>query len=138
MRKMASFRSEHAYRFLLRVYPAEFRDDYGEEMVQFFRDRCREVRRAQGAAGLIGLWLHTLGDLASSALSEHIDSWEASMNLKTSVGVLLLLFALGNIVYDAVTQTASMGILAIFVTALAAALGGALVSRGKSGAAVRQ
>ena len=34
-------RADRLYRFLLRLYPDEFRSEYGREMVQLFRDRAR-------------------------------------------------------------------------------------------------
>jgi hypothetical protein len=54
-------RSERCYRALLSLYPAEFRVRFGWEMEQIFRDCCRDE-----AAGLAGLWLATVRDLALS------------------------------------------------------------------------
>jgi putative ABC transport system permease protein len=52
------------YRLLLRLYPAEFRDEYGREMSQMVRDRiAREPR--------IRLWLDLALDLARTAPTEH-------------------------------------------------------------------
>ena len=34
--------SERLYRSLLRLYPREFRDEYGDEMSLLFRDRASE------------------------------------------------------------------------------------------------
>ena len=48
-------RSERIYRWLLRLYPGDFRDEYGHEMSLLFR--------ARAAHGPIGLWCQVLGDL---------------------------------------------------------------------------
>src|SRR5215218_10046506 len=62
--------SERAYRLLLRAYPRELRDDYGEEMARCFRDLCREEVEDGGGLGLAALWAHTLAELLYSALEE--------------------------------------------------------------------
>ena len=51
--------SERFYSALLFFYPVEFRVRYGPEMVQLFRDCCRDEK-------LLALWLRTLKDLAWS------------------------------------------------------------------------
>jgi hypothetical protein len=56
-------RSERIYRWLLRLYPREFRDEYGQEMSLLFRDRTSE--------GSLKLWLQVLGDLLFHAPKEH-------------------------------------------------------------------
>jgi predicted permease len=56
-------RSERLYRWLLRLYPRDFRDEYGQEMSLLFR------ARAEGGAGR--LWLQVLGDLVFHAPQEH-------------------------------------------------------------------
>lgn len=63
-------RSERVYRKLLLAYPKRFRDEYGAQMVQTFRDMCREGRRNGGRAGLALLWIRALSDLGSAALAE--------------------------------------------------------------------
>jgi hypothetical protein len=59
------------YRALLSAYPREFRDAYGTEMTQVFRDLCREERRS-GMIGLVRLWARVALDLASTAAAERI------------------------------------------------------------------
>ena len=48
--------SERVYRALLTVYPKEFRDEYGPQMVRDFRDLCREELERGGVAGFARLW----------------------------------------------------------------------------------
>jgi hypothetical protein len=62
---------ERAYRGLLRLYPAGFRDRYSDEMVQLFSDQVRDARARGAPAGAARTWLRTLGDLAVTAASEH-------------------------------------------------------------------
>jgi hypothetical protein len=59
------------YRAMLSAYPREFRDAYGDEMTQVFRDLCREERRS-GVTGLVRLWARVALDLASTAAAERI------------------------------------------------------------------
>jgi putative ABC transport system permease protein len=56
-------RSERIYRWLLRLYPRDFRDEYGEEMSLVFRDRAPD--------GPVRLWLQVLRDLVFHAPREH-------------------------------------------------------------------
>jgi putative ABC transport system permease protein len=56
-------RSEQVYRWLLRLYPRDFRDEYGQEMTLLFRDRATESS--------VSLWLQVLGDLVFHAPKEH-------------------------------------------------------------------
>jgi len=51
------------YRFLLRLYPTAFREEYAKEMEQQFRD---EVAGAQGGLALVWLWMRLLFDIAAS------------------------------------------------------------------------
>src|SRR5262245_5958275 len=51
------------YRFLLRLYPASFRADYGEEMAAIFGARLREVR----GAARIALWFAIVEEIVMNA-----------------------------------------------------------------------
>ena len=42
--------SERWLRLLLRLYPADFRDEMGEALVETYRDRCRAAARDGGAS----------------------------------------------------------------------------------------
>ena len=56
-------RSEALYRWLLRLYPREFRDEYGDEMLLLFRD--------QANGGVVTLWRQVLADVVLRAPKEH-------------------------------------------------------------------
>ncbi len=60
--------SERVYRALLVAYPRDFRGEYGDLMVQFYRDRMRCDGR--GARGWV-VWMQLISDLAVSAFKEH-------------------------------------------------------------------
>jgi predicted permease len=57
---------------LLRLFPFDFRSDYGRDMAHTFADQRREAERA-GAPGLLRLWWETLGGIFTTAPREH---WE--------------------------------------------------------------
>jgi hypothetical protein len=63
--------SLHLYRLLLAAYPAEFRQEYGEAMVQLFRDTALDGYRRRGVRGLLVVWLRTLADFTISVLRQH-------------------------------------------------------------------
>jgi len=55
--------SEKIYALLLRLYPSRFREAYGDEALQLFRDRARDEK---GFFPSLRLWLDLLADLAIS------------------------------------------------------------------------
>jgi cytochrome b6-f complex iron-sulfur subunit len=57
-----------AFRALLAAYPAEFRAEYGEDMVQVFADQLRDRRPAQQAA----LFARAAADVVRSAAAERV------------------------------------------------------------------
>jgi len=56
---------ERLYRGLLRLYPADYRAHYSDQMVQLFTDQRREV-------GTTRAWLRAPADVISTALGEHL------------------------------------------------------------------
>jgi hypothetical protein len=77
--------SRRLYTRLLRLYPQEFRDEYGSSMLQLFTDQCRSTIREKGMHGMILLWFRTLMDLAKSVLREHFASPDATGGLLEAV-----------------------------------------------------
>ena len=55
--------SERIYAWLLRLFPSSFRDAYGEDALQLFRDRSRDER---GFLARLRLWLDLLSDTVIS------------------------------------------------------------------------
>jgi len=64
--------SERVYRCLVKIHPKAFRAEYESEMVQNFRDLCREQLGRASSMRVMGLWSHTVLDLAASAAIEHL------------------------------------------------------------------
>jgi hypothetical protein len=57
--------SEKLYSCLLRLYPAHFREAYGDEALQLFRDRAKHEP-------VLRFWLDILTDLALSLPRQHL------------------------------------------------------------------
>ncbi|HZI29410.1 MAG TPA: ABC transporter permease [Gemmatimonadaceae bacterium] len=71
-------RGEWIYRALLQVYPREFRDEFGDAMVEFFRDR-NSAARAEGTISLVRLWWRVALDLLRNALPARADALVRSL-----------------------------------------------------------
>jgi len=56
------------YGRLLFFYPREFRDRFGEEMVELFGDLLREAMLRRDAAGAVSLWLSAWWELLTVAV----------------------------------------------------------------------
>jgi predicted permease len=87
------------YNALLRLYPASFRHEYGEEMRPLFARR-----RAQATGfGIVTLWLGTIGEVVANAVAVHVDILKQDVSytarvLKRSPGfatTAVLIVALG-------------------------------------------
>ena len=61
--------SERLYSWLLRLYPSRFREAYGNEALQLFRDRARNEK---GFVFCLRLWFDLLVDLAFSVPRQHL------------------------------------------------------------------
>jgi len=62
--------SARLYRMLLILYPSEYRHEYGEVMLQLFRDVSRDRYRRGGRAGLAGWWCAALLDLGRTVIAQ--------------------------------------------------------------------
>lgn len=58
------------YRLLLRLYPAAFRYEYGEELCRIF---ARDRRDAAGPLAVLMLWIGAVVDTATNAARVHVD-----------------------------------------------------------------
>jgi hypothetical protein len=77
--------SERVYHFFLRLYPQDFRERYGLEMTQTFRDAHRQARLENKA---FAFWFRTLTDAISSAIREHTRGTGGSMSPIVRVGAV--------------------------------------------------
>ncbi len=64
-------RAPDVYRALLWCYPAEFRHEYGSQMVGAFTEQLRDARARDRRLAQAGIWARALFDLPSTALQEH-------------------------------------------------------------------
>lgn len=64
---------DRIYRRLLRVFPAEFRADFGDEMQEVFRDERDEAAREGGRLRMLALWCRTITGILRTAPREHAD-----------------------------------------------------------------
>lgn len=89
-------RWQRVYERLLRLYPSEFRDEYGKEMATDFRKRIR-------TESPLYLWLQILADIATTAPKEHADmliqdlryALRAVGQARVFASVIILTLALG-------------------------------------------
>jgi putative ABC transport system permease protein len=64
-------RADRVFRLLLRLFPSEFRGDFGAEMSAVFRDARADAATA-GRLGIVRLWWRTLGGSLKTAPREHL------------------------------------------------------------------
>lgn len=84
------------YGFLLLAYPPEFRDEFGGQMVQVFRDCYRAETRRRS---LLAFWSWTLFDLIVSAAKERSRKENTIMNRNLvaalgSIAIIVIAFLL--------------------------------------------
>lgn len=65
--------SEKIYRVLLYLYPTDFRRTYGDDMLQLFRDLCRDAK-SEGNPHLITVWKRVLPDVITSIVRENLET----------------------------------------------------------------
>ena len=99
-----------AYRALLRLYPASWRAEYGDEMRADFAARRRD---ASGLLGWLGLWLDVLPDLVTNAAAIHWDVLRqdlryAARTLRRTPGFAAAAVAIGAIGIGATTAAFTM------------------------------
>ena len=84
-------RSERLFRSLLRLFPAEFRGDFGDEMTQTFSEHRQDVLARGGTMALLALWRDTIRGIVTTAPREHLDVLRQDVryglrNLRRSAG----------------------------------------------------
>lgn len=57
-------------RWFVRLFPAGFRERYGDDLADLLAEQARDVRRRHGWVGVVRMWIFQLYDLLRSALSE--------------------------------------------------------------------
>jgi putative ABC transport system permease protein len=65
--------SERLFRRLLRLFPAEFRGDFGDDMAATFNEQRNEVLAQGGSMAAVRLWWDTVRGVLTTAPREHLD-----------------------------------------------------------------
>lgn len=60
------------YGWLLRAYPAGFRDEYADEMLWCFMELCSAAQQQRGQWGVVRLWLRILPDWSLTVLKQRL------------------------------------------------------------------
>jgi hypothetical protein len=119
---------------VLRAYPASFRAHYAHEILTTLRDQRRALGRVRSWA-TAAFWARALLDLLRAAATERIADARERASIapgrvaRRSLGVLLLAFAIGNVVYDVAEPKLRMGMLAMLLTGLSCLAGFRLLWR---------
>jgi hypothetical protein len=121
--------SERVYRSLLRAYPRELRDEYGEEMARCFRDLCCEELE-DGGLGLAALWARTLPELFYTALKERStmlarNAYRFAAGVALAAAFILVWLSLGVGIIGADGDPANM----MYFGVLAVGIIGAIIAR---------
>jgi hypothetical protein len=66
--------SERLYRILLFAYPRSFRDEFGDAMIEFHRDRLAHAHREAGLPATARVWAQVAIDLLRNALPARVES----------------------------------------------------------------
>jgi len=113
---------------VLRAYPAGFRAHYAHEILTTLRDQRRALD-SEPCWATSAFWARALIDLLRSAATERIadardrPSIAAGHVARRFLGVLLVGFAIGNVVYDVAEPKLRMGVLAMLLTGLSGLAG---------------
>lgn len=107
---------ERLFRLLTRCYPAAFRREYQDPMLQAFRDH---LAGANTPAKRAALWIWALSDFVRSIPAEHIERWKTerwqAMKIAAYVLFPIILILLGR--YELHTDDAGMVVFFILLSA---------------------
>jgi putative ABC transport system permease protein len=67
-----AIRAADLYRALLWCYPAQFRHEYGGEMLHAFRQQLSEANRSASPFAATAIWARTVIELVPTAIREHL------------------------------------------------------------------
>jgi signal peptidase I len=107
---------QRMYALMLYAYPQDFRREYGKQMQQVFRDRCRELADSSGWRPAARFAAHLTADLLSSSARERAAAVWAAMRKpgrrgfvsEWSMTIIMYLFAATTLVQAYVVPTGSM------------------------------
>ncbi len=75
---------ERAFRLLLRLYPHRLREELGDAMVEFFRDRIADARGSHGSLGVMEAWGAAVADALRHAPLARVDAARQALRRLTS------------------------------------------------------
>ena len=82
------------YRFLIMLYPPEFRQEFGREMVGVFADQLDEAAAEPDGPGLWSVWICALREAVTLALPMHLRSAVVMASFVSLVGTSVVYVAL--------------------------------------------
>jgi hypothetical protein len=88
--------NSRVYRLLLNLYPADFRETYGDAMVCVFEETLANAYAQAGGNGVFATWLTVLADLLSTALAERAAHFTegCAIERKSALGATIGIHAL--------------------------------------------
>src|SRR5687768_2737119 len=66
--------AERAFALMVLLFPRAFRDRFGQDMRELFRDQLRSARIRSGTLGVLGLGISILPSFARALVLEHYDA----------------------------------------------------------------
>jgi hypothetical protein len=75
-------RAARFYRLLLFLYPAQFRQKFGAEMLRLFKDQWRDAQPGKSTLRRLRFWLWLCADTGWSAGREHLTGMNNSMCMR--------------------------------------------------------
>lgn len=90
MNKSLVKQSERFYDFLLRLYPKDFQQEFGQEMKFVFSENLADAFQANGRQGALYVWTKTCTDICRSVITQHLENHKGKnfmKNYKTEMSV---------------------------------------------------
>jgi putative ABC transport system permease protein len=113
---------ERLCRFLLALFPAPFRQEYGEDVMQLLQDRHRDLPSGQRRARAL-FWLRTARDLTVECAKERAQHWAENRPSRRKKGSGMVDALRQDLVYGLRTLWKTPGFTALTVVTFALAIG---------------
>lgn len=76
-------KSKQLYSVFLKLYPKNFREEFGEEMHYVFSENLKEAYTNNGQSGVIYIWTGTIVDIIKSLIRQHLENYKRKDSMKT-------------------------------------------------------
>ena len=90
MNKTVIQRSERVYDFILKFYPRNYREEFGEEMKYVFSESLKDAFKVQGEVGILTLWTRTVIDTGKSLITQHLENQKGGDIMKTKSNDIIM------------------------------------------------